>query len=310
MEKKKIVDIFNSLGIPWWDEGKNVTKGWININCPYCADPSNHCGVNPDTEVVSCWRCGPKGSFVDLLVTVTGLSYPQCKDMISEPIILDGDPVEILKAIFAGEQREKTPKEITEVELPREIELITENTNFPLLYRYIKRRRLSINTLIEHGCGICRSGRYMNRMIIPVFCHRKLVAFQAADLTGFANLKYKNSSGDIGNYLYNYDHIGKVMIVVEGILDAWRVGDEAVAAFTSNLTDQQKTLILKKGLKELYMCFDCELKAYYKARKEAEALMAYIPVVEVIKLPHDRDPDEMGREKIYELINEYRHGLL
>ena len=94
------------------------------------------------------------------------------------------------------------------------------------------------------------------------------------------------------------------MIVLEGVTDKWRVGIEAVAAFTSHLTAVQKKLIKDKELDELYFCFDPELMAFYKSREEAEEFRAYVPKVEVLRLPYGKDPDKAGREEIYRLIAE------
>jgi len=96
----------------------------------------------------------------------------------------------------------------------------------------------------------------------------------------------------------------KRMIVVEGILDKWRTGKEAVAAFTSTLTDEQIKLIIEANLDELYFCFDPEVLAYYKAKAQAEKFRPFISTVEVVKLPFGKDPDELGREKVYECILE------
>ena len=310
IDKQRIVDIYNNFNVPKWTSGKNVTAGWVNIECPFCDDGSNHCGVNPATELFNCWKCGRKGHFVDLLIELTGLSFGECKDIVSDSTVTFRErPLDKIRNTFLGEPTEPNLVTNVKAELPKRFELITDDTDFPLLDSYLKRRNVSRTTLIEHECGICRTGEYMNRMIVPVFYNGKLVSFQGADLSGFANLKYRSaplSMGAVNDFLYGYDKIGKRMIVVEGILDKWRTGDEAVAAFTSNLTKAQIKLILEKNLDELYICFDCELRSYFKAKEEAKVFEAYIPVVEVVKLSYDRDPDSMGREEIYRCIEETR----
>ena len=312
ISKQRILDIYNNFDIPSWTSGKNVSIGWVNIQCPFCADASNHCGVNPDTEIFHCWKCHLKGHFIDLLMELTGLSYGACKDIVSDSTTtFKKSSLETIRNTLEGETSESKSVVITEVRLPKSFEPITDDTNFPLLDDYLKRRNISKETLIEHGVGICRTGKYMNRIIIPVFYQGKLVSFQAADLTGFANLKYRSapqSMGRINDFLYNYDKIevGGRMIVEEGVLDAWRTGDEAVAAFTSNLTKAQVQLIMDKELSELYFCFDCEGIAYFKAREQADKFRAYISVVEVVKLPFGQDPDDLDKEKIYQCIEETR----
>jgi len=301
LSRQKVIDIFDEFDIPSWTSGKNVSVGWVNIKCPFCADHSNHCGVDPSTELFSCWKCPAKGHFIDLLIVLTGLSFTQCNEIVSKSSVS-----------FAEVQEEDVKSDIVgtvPVTLPERFELITGDTNFPLLEDYLKRRRIPKDVLIEHKCGICRSGIYMNRLIIPVFYQEELVSYQAADLSGFAKLKYRSaplSMGRINDYLYGYDKIDKVMIVEEGILDKWRTGVEAVAAFTSALTAKQKRLIKAKGLEELYFCLDGELTAYYKAVEEAKEFEAYIPIVEVVKLPFGKDPDDLDKDEIYKCIAETR----
>ena len=312
ISRQKIVDIYDNLDVPNWIEGKNVTKNWVNIQCPFCTDSSNHCGVNPNTLLFHCWVCGKVGHFTDLLMELTGLPFGACKNIISDSTVTFKAPVfEMIVNLL--EPKVIITESVTNVntKLPRAFELVTYDTNFSLLDSYLERRNVSIDTIVKHRCGICKAGEYMNRLVIPIYYQGKLVSYQAADMSGFAQLRYRSaplSMGRINDYLYNYDRIkvGGRMIVVEGILDAWRTGDEAVAAFTSNLTEDQKKLIKEKGLSELYFCFDCELTAYYKAKKEAKEFEAYVPTVEVVKLPFGKDPDELGCEKIYECILETR----
>jgi hypothetical protein len=301
LSRQKVMDIFDEFDIPKWISGKNVTAGWVEIQCPFCADHSHHCGVDPRTELFSCWICHRKGHLIDLLIALTGLSFTQCNDAVSK-----------LSVSFAEVQEEEVKVDIAgtvPVVLPERFELVTGSTNFSLLNDYLKRRNISKDVLISARCGVCRSGEYMNRLVIPVFYQEELVSFQAADLSGFARLGYRSaplSMGRINDFLYNYDKIkvGGRMIVTEGVLDAWRVGTEAVCSFTSNLTKTQIKLIKEKELNELYFCFDTELASYYKSRELAKEFEAYIPVVEVVKLPYGKDPDEVGREKIYQLIEE------
>jgi len=304
IDKEKIISIYKQFEIPHWIEGKNVTRGWVNIRCPFCNDSSNHCGIDPKTEKFSCWICGKSGSFIDLLIKLTGLSYNECKAIISSGFTsFQESTTDFLRKVFSKNESGSAIVTKEQVNLPKEFELVTYDTKFPLLDSYLRRRNVLIDTVVEYNCGICRSGKYMNRLIIPVIYKGEIVSFQAADLTGFARIKYIGAPKpyEVNNYLYNYDQIERRMIVVEGILDTWRVGEEAVAAFTCALTENQKRLILEKDLEELYICFDGEGIAYFKSRKEANDFST-IPIVETINLPLGEDPDSLGKEKIYKLI--------
>jgi len=306
LNEKKIIDILDQFEIPYWTEGKNVTQGWINITCPFCSDHSNHLGISKESLLFNCWRCGTSGPFVNLLIELTGLSFKECLDIVSESdISFQKSAVDQVIDALREKPLEVEVDKVFDVVLPKEFEFVTDSLNFPLLDSYLERRNVARSTLIEYVCGVCRGGQYMNRLIIPVVCQGKVVSFQAADLQGTAELKYRSapiSMGAINNYLYGYDEIDKRMIVVEGILDKWRVGREAVAAFTSTITEEQEKLIRAKNLDELYFCFDGESVAYTKAIKVAARFKADISTVAAVPLPIGKDPDELSQEEIYRCI--------
>jgi hypothetical protein len=208
------------------------------------------------------------------------------------------------KSLLGFEVEEKDDEEIereSSSPLPKYFEKIDKGMEFPLLHRYLKRRNLSLDFVIEKGCGVCRVGEYMNRMVIPVLYKGQQVSFIAADMTGTAYHKYMNPGTTINQYLYGYDNLGSdIVIVAEGILDAWRIGDEATAIFGAYLTDRQKTLILEKEPEFLVFCLDGD--AYWHARKESSFFEPYIDKVEVIRMSFDKDPDKLGHEEIWHLI--------
>ena len=55
-----IVAYLDEKGIEYVTEGKNVSAGWIGLQCPYCSDQSNHLGVCLDGKGFSCFRCGER----------------------------------------------------------------------------------------------------------------------------------------------------------------------------------------------------------------------------------------------------------
>ena len=303
--KQKIISILKRFEIPYWIEGKNVSIDSINIQCPFCNDHSNHCGIFQNTMIFNCWRCNARGPFERLLVRLTNFSELECKKIIEDfDTTFKENTVDQIISILNNERKTKKHLGIKEVMLPEYFEKVTLDIVFPLLFKYLKRRKISLNTVIKAGCGICRVGKYMNRLVIPIYFHQTLVAFQAADLSGFAHLKYKTGPAEvfINDYLYDYDNIGKRMVVTEGILDAWRTGDDAVATFGTHFTERQKQLVLDKKLDELIVAWDGE--AYWPSRKEADFFRPFIEKVKVVELPQGEDPDSLGKEKILNLIEE------
>lgn len=311
--KQQIINIFRSLNIPYFTSGKNVSDDSVNIKCPFCdatgnPDPSDHLGVFVGNGVFSCWRCKKKGPFHYLLMKITGFSEEYCKDIIENSIDKsDKDTIDIIKEIINSKPEYNNKTQIKFSGLPEFFVPITKHTNYSLLNKYLNRRKISIDTVIEHGCGICRVGKFMNRMIIPVFFNGKVVSFQAADLTGKAELKYKTATSNINDYLYGYDNIstGGRMIITEGILDKWRVGKDAVCTFGTHFTDKQRKLIIKKKLNELIMLWDGD--AWQYAMKESGYFEPFVNIVRTVILPKEHDPDsygkEFGNEELMKVIN-------
>jgi DNA primase len=136
-------------------------------------------------------------------------------------------------------------------------------------------------------------------MVIPVIFGGKVVSFQAADLTGKADLKYKTATSNINNYLYGYDEIqdnGRI-IVTEGVLDAWRVGNDAVCTFGTHLTDLQRNLIIGKKPRELIFAYDGDY--YWREFGHGSIPGWFVPFVDtirVVEFPVNHDPDSYGKE--------------
>jgi hypothetical protein len=302
MEKQILIDYLNKYDVGYWIEGKNVSKDSINIKCPFCDDHSNHLGIFYNDDKYSCWKCRTKGTISYLFSRLFGLTKNECDELIkSNTVSFKESAVSIIENMIKSTQSIDISIP-TEVGLPEYFEVINKTIKCDLLQSYLKRRKLSIDTLIEHDCGICRVGDYMNRLIIPVVFKGRIVSFQAADMTGKAKVKYKTANNEINQYLYNYDNVYNEMIITEGILDCWAVKDGAVASFGTHITDRQKELILNKNLKRLIFCWDGD--AYWKAREEAEYFKPFIDNVITVCLPKYEDPHSLGYDGVWDYISE------
>lgn len=309
--KQRIIEILRSIDVPYFTEGKNVSPNTVNIKCPFCSDdPSNHLGIFEGSGLFSCWRCRKKGPLAYLILFLTGLPRTKCDEMVADgQISFERDTADEIRRIIDGEiEIAAVRKHEDFTGIPQYFEKITTSTKFPLLDAYMERRDIEIKTLIHYGCGICRVGKYMNRMIIPVIFSGEVVDFQAADLTGTAEIKYRSSPGEINNYLYNYDAIkqGGRIILVEGILDVWRVEDDCVASFGTHLTNRQKRLILDKQPDELVFLWDEDAwDKISRYNSDAGFFEPFVNSVRGVLLPKDEDPDSLGKEIVFQLINDF-----
>jgi len=291
LTKSKIVKILDHYTIPYAMHGGNISAKCIGVDCPFCGDTGQHCGIFIDGGNYSCWRCSEAGSFYKLLSEILGISFAEY-DKLLHSIIAVQPVVKV----------EEPPKveEIKPVILPKEFKPITEHV--PLfVITFLDNRRISLETCTKYNLGYCQFGEYAQRIIIPIYINNELVAFQARAAVDHASLRYKTSKVAINNYLYKYDDIDKRMILTEGVFDALRLEDEAVCSFGTHICINQRRLILQKKLNELIFCWDGD--AYMKAYKQALWFKPFIDRIKVIRLPKTEDPDSLGKSGTYDIIS-------
>jgi DNA primase len=166
---------------------------------------------------------------------------------------------------------------------------------------FLTNRRYDYEKVISDYDLYCTGpvGDYKHRIIIPVFLKNRLVSFVGRDVTGLSDVKYKNSSEDysikdVKQCLYNMDSIVRDRaIIVEGILDAWRIGDGAIATFGTKYTREQLRLL--KGLKQAFIFYDSD--AVSIAHKLAYDLSSIVPQIEVLELS-EGDPDNLSDDDV------------
>jgi hypothetical protein len=306
-----IRSLLQQFGVPYVERGKNTGPACLGLKCPYCGDdPSEHCGVFKDNGVFTCFRCGQKGSFAYLLSTLSGLSTAECASMIKgetyspEKIrekLIDRLTLDKTKAAL---DRQAALRTIEEIPLPDCYAPISITTRLPLLDKWLKRRHVALETVVKHRCGYCLGGRYSHRLIVPMLFHGCRVGFVALDLTGKADRKALNDDfGQIGEYLYGYDEVrpSSVLVVVEGILDQWRVGHHCVATLGTHITDGQREMILGLHPRPLVICRDGDY--YWRSRKTVHEFQPFVQT-KVVMLPKTEDPDSIGHPGVVSCIKQ------
>lgn len=279
---------------------KNVTQGWVNINCPYawCDDESWHLGINVETKFYSCWKCGERGFITTLMQELEGgCSLAEVNGIIDE-----------YQDLTFPELKKEALIRPSTLHLPK-----GSSKDFPSLhYNYLKGRRFDPDLLIEKYdlYAINNIGEYgfKFRVVIPIYFEGKLVSYTSLDVTGKKTEedKYRHCSNEKAiisahQCLYNFDTVGDKVLIVEGVTDVWRWGDGVVGLFGIKFTIEQVSLFLtKKKIKEAYVMFDAGEEELRLALKLAGSLNSLIPHVEVLELPSG-DPDDLSDEEVKEL---------
>ena len=293
MELKEFLEDFD---IEYWESGKNVTYGWINIQCPFCDDDSNHLGIRLSDLTCHCWKCGRK-RLISIIKEVTDLTYKEAKEIFKRIEASDAprkiEPEENF-ALIDTETFVKMPDEASKV--------------FPKLHRmYLKKRRFNYKQLIRKYKikAVYNFGKYAFRIIIPIYKNGTLISFTSRDVTDYGEPKYLHASEAEcavrpKDLIYGLDEIpvGGDAILVEGVFDKWRLGKSAICSFGTQLSGKQYVELAQKEINNLFMFFDQDRGGQKAVKASSKHIAPLARNVEVIRIKgHDGDPDNLTKEQ-------------
>jgi len=273
--------LFNDYRIPYTTEGKNTQKGWINIQCPFCNDMSNHGGFNLAKQYYHCWRCGAH-KFETVLKKLLHVSGYELQEILEHYSIDIPKPKEIaLKTLSSTLQLPKTQP-------------LTNQAKMYLINRNFNPEEIEKQWKIKSTLNI---GFYKDRIFIPIYNNNQMVSFTTRDITNKHPIKYLSAKQELLSHkhiIYGMDYVkNKKAIVVEGCMDAWRIGPGAVALFGISYTKKQ--VLLLSTLSVLFILLDAD--AMHSAEKLYTELYNLVPHVEIITLPsYAKDPAELKLE--------------
>jgi len=296
LEFVDIKAVLNEIGISYSESGKNVSKGWIGVNCPFpgCGDHSNHLGINLHSPVVTCYNCGNKGNYLTYLA-VELKSWDKAVKILQKHT-----PRELQK----HSDLELPENKITHVNLPSE----ATKTPSKQMIDYLKSRKYPNHKELElmYDFYYCSSGKWVDRIIVPIYYRNRLVTFTSVDTNPESKLRYKHASINDSiiqckHLLYGLEQVtGRSIMVVEGFFDKLRIGPGCVCSFGTMTTHEQKMLLIK--FQKIYVVFDGDNPGKVNGRKLANDLSAYTEV-ELITLPEGIDPDKLPDADVKELRN-------
>ena len=289
--------------IDFTTRGKNLSKGWIGLNCPFClSDPSNHLGIHLLSNSINCWRCSTKGTILKLILKIKKCSLKQAVKILKEyQLNFFKDKVDNLKEINELNNKKILPIEAKEKFYPQHIQYLKERNFDPdeIIHKYHLRACLNIGRV-----------QFKYRIIIPIYLDNKLVCYTARDITDKRIPKYYNCPNEealvpIKHCLYNIDSVKDRMIIVEGPTDVWRLGDGSVATFGTKFTENQITLIRKKKPQKITIIFDNEKEAIENAirlRKYLYGICEDVKIFELSKIRKDiKDPAQLTKTEADEI---------
>jgi DNA primase len=260
------------------------------FNCPYCNHHKKKLVINVASEKWHCWVCGVKGIGVERI-----FKKLQAYDKIA-----------LLKKISKIKVFSNKEDVVTHVSLPSQFIPIVDGTKTSPEFRnaasYLKRRGLNKIDVLRHNIGYCESGPYSGMVIIPSYDSEGILNY-------FVGRSYYDSTFKHKNPKVSKDIIGFELLInwkedvniCEGVFDAMTIGENTIPIFGKFLPKKLKLKLKEKSVGRVNIVLDND------ARKEAlalsESLMSEGIDVRMIDIPNDTDPNEMGKEKINELIN-------
>jgi len=143
---------------------------------------------------------------------------------------------------------------------------------------------------------------------VPVTVAGRLVSFVARAIDDSVVPKYRSPKGaDNSRALFNLERLAgrEDAVLVEGVFDALRIPDLAVATLGTHLSMAQRTLLIRAGIRRATICWDTDDTGLSRAYEAARALRGRIDVLQAL-LPEGQDPGRMSVEALLEAIRAAR----
>jgi len=292
-----IIQLLQNYNIPFHTEGKNISKGWIGIQCPFCQDHSNHLGYNLDGEYFVCWKCG--GHFPNkVIASLLNVNITEAKTIIERY-----DTITLKSKEPVVKMRAKAHR------LPSNCEPLQANHR-----HYLEKRNFDPEYL-ERTWGLLGTGVYSKldnidykfRIIIPFIWESQQVSFDSRDITGKDPGRYKACPKDREiiphkEIIYGKQKDFKEMgICVEGPTDVWRLGVHSFAVSGIKFTPKQ-VRVIAQTFKRVAVCFDDDPQAKIQANKMIAELE--FRGVDAFRVDIVGDPGSMKQEDADYLVKQ------
>lgn len=275
---------------------RDYTRGWVKGNCPNC-NRIDKFGVNLSRNRTNCFVCGYHPTPLTLIMELEG--FKEYREVLI-----------FLKAYKGKEYLEPIIKRIEKVDIKLPLGYTNILFGKSLLARqarkYIISRRFDPEEVSYKGWGYCTTGPYLGYIIIPFYIGGKLVYFNARRYLG-SGPKYNNPKIDefgIGKSLiiYNLDALAiyDEIYLVEGVINADTIGDNAIASGGKKISYYQISAIIKSPVEKVSIILDPD--ALEDAIK-AGLLMSYHKDIRLIIWNGNEDVNDIGRKETFRRIN-------
>lgn len=279
------------------------TSDEVRINCIRCGDRKSHLYFGLSKGLGKCFKCQHTYNVLRFVTENEDITIAEAYKFINSQTTVSGNLEESINSLnetYAGKELQ-TFANLAEVFFPREFRRVDSSAPESVL-KYLSVRQLAFPACERYNIHYCLLGLYANRLIIPITMHHKRVSFVARDYTNNALHKVLYPTGsEIASCLFNYDVAIKndTVIIVEGVFDAMRVGDNAVALFGKTVSMNQTELLIKGLFKKAIVMLDSD--AALETIEICNTLKTFLEV-KAVRLASG-DPADKTKEEIKGLLD-------
>ena len=211
---------------------------------------------------------------------------------------------ELKDIVFIPTKKDEIESKVV-VSLPREYQSLSSKSS-SLFYKhaihFLKRRGINETDIKKHKIGFCDNGVYQNRIIIPSYDDYGVLNYFVGRSFMGDGMKYKNPnvSRDIIPFDW-YIAWSFPIVLCEGVFDAISIRTNAIPMLSKKPSKSLLRKIFEKKVETIYIALDDD------AKKDAYNLSEFFKDfgidTKVVNLPKDKDPNDLGFDKITDLIN-------
>lgn len=278
-------------------KGKPTARGNQSYHCPFChhSKPKLEVNFNEGGKGAMhwhCWVCNKRGKNIVSLLKQVDAPYEKIEEVKKH--------TNYKGVVFKEKPREK-------IQLPKEYKPLLSISKYDLVGRkalaYVKKRGITKDDILKYNLGYCDGGKFDQMIIIPSYDNNgELNYFSSRNFNPNSPVSYKNPpvSRDIIPFEL-FINWSSPLILCEGPFDALAIKRNALPLLGKNIQKELMKKIVTSEVEKIYLVLDKD--AQKQSLKFCDYLLKEGKEVYLVDL-QEKDPGEMGFEKITKLIQE------
>lgn len=279
-------------------KSKKTARNNYAFICPNgCVSPKHKLEINTETGQYQCWVCsGEKNGY-------KGKSLVRLLKQAKAPQNII-DEVKSLQVATHEYNHIPVDKPVEYITLPNEYKSLYNIESPNLIERhaivYLKKRNIFQEDILKYNIGYCTSGKYKNRIIIPLYDDKgQLIYFEAR---AFDNNSLKYIKPELPRDIIPNEHFinwSVPIILCEGVFDMIAIKRNVIPLLGKNIQPELMKKIVTSQVRKVYICLDAD--ATKKALQFCEELINNDKEVYLVEML-GKDAGDFGFENFTEYI--------